>query len=119
MDVLKLLILCVLVLMKGVVPGINSQILYNNYQTGYENGALTFEVGNCPLKCRCMALSHLESRMTARGWQSDGIGEGVWKGAEGQDILRGVEVVCSGLSHVPWLLPDGELIYLASNVIVL
>ncbi|XP_045174915.2 insulin-like growth factor-binding protein complex acid labile subunit [Mercenaria mercenaria] len=70
---------------------------------------------DCPLQCRCIALSHLSYRDMAERWLSmrrmhgvqntfKGTEAPVWK--EEPENLQGRDVVCMGLNKVPRPLPD-------------
>ncbi|XP_052802182.1 insulin-like growth factor-binding protein complex acid labile subunit isoform X1 [Mya arenaria] len=82
---------------------------------GDEGGA---GAGDCPLQCRCIALTHLGYRDMAERWMSmgrlDGVGN-TFKGTEAPtwmedpEELRGRDVVCMGLNKVPRPLPENTM----------
>ncbi|KAL4224692.1 hypothetical protein ACF0H5_015387 [Mactra antiquata] len=77
-----------------------------------ENGQVK---NDCPLQCRCIALSHLGYRGMAERWLSmrhmhgeentfKGTESPVWQ--EELEDLEGRDVVCMGLNKIPRPLPD-------------
>ena len=77
----------------------------------------TAAVLDCPVQCRCIALSHLGYRDMAQRWMSLGQlnGQGntfkgtqspIWK--EDPDELKGRDVVCMGLNKIPRPLPESK-----------
>lgn len=84
-----------------------------------ETGSIpTPGAGDCPLQCRCIALSHLGYRDMAERWMSLGRLNGqdntfkgteapVWK--EDPAELKGRDVVCMGLNKIPRPLPESKL----------
>ena len=81
--------------------------------------------GDCPLQCRCIAMSHLSYRDMAERWKSMGQLHGpVRSGFKGTDApvweedgkhLQSRDVVCIGLVKVPRPLPSNEYLFVLLN----
>ena len=66
---------------------------------------------NCPEKCRCVSQDQLGLRRLGQGWRSvTQERKGTSVGQEDTMALQGKNVVCTGLTKVPFALPDGRLI---------
>lgn len=111
---------CVFLLVLLFNIGVNGLRYYRHSDPVRHNGhGLRGEMGHtpndCPLQCRCIALSHLSHRDMAERWLSmrhmhgeqntfKGTESPVWQ--EEPENLQGRDVVCMGLNKVPRPLPD-------------
>ena len=104
----------VILVLSGVFA--SSKELYRN--AGINGNTEDGESNECPLQCRCIALSHLGYREMAERWSSlnrmHSSSRQVWRGTEAPiwredpSKLRGRDVVCMGLNKVPKPLPAGK-----------
>ena len=96
------------ILFSILFAGLSVEGQFNSYAIETGNSARTFTTQNCPTKCRCMALVHLEqTEFDSQDWKVEPIKENGHMPAS-QTQSRGTDVICSGLGYVPWGLPTGE-----------
>ena len=107
------------ILFSILFAGLSVDGQFNSYAIETGNNARIFTTQNCPTKCRCMALVHLEQTgFDSQNWKHETLIKENGRIPARQSQSRGTDVVCSGLGHVPWGLPTGECYWLRMSLYI-
>ena len=96
------------ILLLILFAGLSVEGQFNSYAIETGNIGRTFTTQNCPQKCRCMGLNHMELRFNSKNWKQETLFKENGYIPYKLTYPRGTDVICSGLAYVPWGLPTGK-----------